>query len=276
MEDELLDKEATDQPVTPEPVTDTAPIEEAAPVENGGANEALVAKIAEYMPEADLSTPEAILSAADELLGKLIVFQNKLRDAVKLNGALGGFLLDLSETGDLALAINNNFDKIEKEALLEELEDGAYDEARNNHSAKVADTKAREAQVKKNLEISFSEISEFMEEKKDWDETKSQAFEDFVIKHYDDGKDGLITKADLALLEKAFIYDDKMAEKDGQVAEAEENGKIMGRNENIVAKKLSKDKEAELLPQGSGGVSKPAAKPKEPKSFGSKFLNGVI
>jgi len=276
MEDELVNEQATDQPIAPEPVTDTAPTEEVAPVETGGATDAIVAKISEFMPEADLSTPEAILTAADELLGKLIVFQNKLRDAVKENPAMGGFLLALAETGNMSLAISTSFDKEEIEALVEDIEDGAYDEAKNNHATKVSEKKARAEMVNKNLQVSFKEMSDYIEEKNNWTEEKSAKFQDFVIKHYADANDGLITKPNILILEKGFEFDDKMAEKDSMIGEAEENGRAIGRNESIVAKKLSKEKEAELLPQGSGGVSKPAAKPKEPKSFGSKFLNGVI
>jgi len=281
MEPELANKQPADGQIPATPPENTMPMaENQAPVTpetspTPDANADIIAKITKYLPDADVSTPEAILSSADELLGKLIVFQDKLRDVADQGDNVAAFLYDLVETGDLVKSIARNFSDEEKRALVEELESDDYEGDRKAYSDKIAETSTRREMVKKNMDISIAAISEFMEEK-GWPENEAQEFEDLVIKHYDDGKDGLITKQDLMMLAKAYKHDDMMAEKETEVATAMEDGKAIGRNEQIVAKKISKEKENDLLPNGGVGMdAKPTVKPK-PKSYGDKFLNGVI
>jgi Ca2+-binding EF-hand superfamily protein len=261
------------------PVTDTAPVE-TAPAEtvpeNAPDNSEAIAFIERFAPDADTSTPEGITAGLLTIVKMMVPVYDKLYDLANTDTQTAAFISDMLETGDVVKSLARNYDKEEMQAVLEEIDQDDYEEDKGKFSEKVTATKAHQELVKKNMEISFNDISEFMEEKKDWDEEKAQAFEDFVIKHYDDGKDGLITKADLALLEKAFKYDGDMAAKESQIAEAEENGKIIGKNEKIVAKNLSKEQAAkDYLPEGNAGIVKAPEPKRTPKDFGAKFMRDV-
>jgi Ca2+-binding EF-hand superfamily protein len=261
------------------PVTDTAPVE-TAPAEtvpeNAPDNSEAIAFIERFAPDADTSTPEGITAGLLTIVKMMVPVYDKLYDLANTDTQTAAFISDMLETGDVVKSLARNYDKEEMQAVLEEIDQDNYEEDKGKFSEKVTATKAHQELVKKNMEISFNDISEFMEEKKDWDEEKAQAFEDFVIKHYDDGKDGLITKADLALLEKAFKYDGDMAAKESQIAEAEENGKIIGKNEKIVAKNLSKEQAAkDYLPEGNAGIVKAPEPKRTPKDFGAKFMRDV-
>ena len=267
MEDMLKPDMPMEQGVPAEIPQETAPTE---PVvqPNVQSNDESIALINKFSPGADTSTPEAIIAAQLQVLKTLSPIYDKLYDVALSAPEAAAFVKDLLETGDVVKSLARNYDPEEIQAAMEEIESSDYEEDKTAYAGKVSQIKERGDMVKKNMDISFNDISEFMEERKDWPEEKAQAFENFIIKHYDDGKDGLITKADLALLEKGFNYD-------GDVAEAEENGKVMGRNEQISTKKASKEDLAALLPEASAGIVKKPEVKQKPKTFAQKFMEGI-
>lgn len=217
----------------------------------------LAAIIERFSPGADTSTPESTNQSALQVLNMMVPIYDKLYDVALANPEAASFVSDLLDTGSPVKALVRNFDTEEIQAALDEAENGDNEEDKAMFTDKVSQMKQRSEMVQKNMDISFSAVSEFMEERKDWPMEKAEAFEAFVIKFYDEGKDGLISKDALALLEKGFIHDDVVAAKDADIAEAETNGKIMGRNEKIVTEKASKNNAA-LLPEATPGM-KPSA-----------------
>ena len=175
---------------------------------------------------------------------------------------------DVLDIGDVPKAIARNYDPDEIEAMMGEVRDDSNEEERSNHIEKVTSAKGRMDKVKGNLDISMEAIAKFKEDRNHWPSEKAEAFEQFVIKHYDDGADGLITEKDLNLLEKGFNYDD-------DVSEAEENGKVMGRNEQIETKKAGKKDLENLLPEHSSGMATPPQAPAKKKSFADQFMEGI-
>lgn len=264
---------AEEQPITETPVVDS-PVTETAP-ENAPDNSEAISFIERFAPDSDTSTPEGISAGLLQIVKAQTPIYDKLYDLATTNPQSAATLKDWLDTGDLIKAINRNYSEEEKQALVEELEQDDYESDKKSYSDKVAETKSHAEKVQKNMEVSMTDISEFMESKKDWDEAKAEEFENFVLKHYDDAKDGLITKDNLLILEKGFKYDGDVAEKDNQIAESLEDGKAMGRNEKIVANKLSKEKEATLLPEASAGMGKAPAPPPRPKNFASSFMKDV-
>ena len=121
------------------------------------------------------------------------------------------------------------------------------------------------------MEISKKNVAKWVEDHNDWEPDKAQKFQDFVIQFYQDGVDGLISEEALAILEKGFNYD-------GDVADAHDIGVVKGRNEKIVAEKLSKEAQSELLPEHASGKNTPPppAPVKKEKPFGAKFIEDVL
>jgi hypothetical protein len=252
--------EETPSPEALSPMDEAAtevPGETTEPTENA---DAITEKILRFFPDADVSTPEAKLAAADRLLGALIPIHDKVYDLAETSPEAAATLNDWMETGSLPKAIARNYDPEEVRLLVDEINDASYDEDRNTFSQKNQQRKERETKLKGNLEISLTEIATYMEEKKDWDEKKADEFAEFVKKHYEDGWDGLIGKKDLSMLEKGFVYDDA-------VADAETNGKIAGRNEQIIEGKKSKKDLEKLLPELSGGGATAETDQKPENSF---------
>ena len=224
--------------------------------------------IDKFNPGSDTSTPEATAEALLKIVKDMAPFYDKSYDLAQSSPEVAGFMNDMTETGNVAVALAKNFDPDELQAAIEEAKSSDMDEHRQVYSDKVAAVKSQKETREKNQEVSMKDISDFMEQRSNWPAEKADAFEKFVIDHYQDGLNGKINKENLELLEKAFNYDD-------DVAEAEDNGKVMGKNEKIVAQKMSKEDTNKLLPEGGVGASTPVREEK-PKSFGAKFLDGIV
>lgn len=212
-------------------------------------NEELVDLVKKICPDADVSDLGSVSEPVLEALRRSAPIYDKIYDVAVGAPESAAFVNDLLETGDVAKSLARNYDPDELVALWEEVTDDSNEEDRNAHVEKVTKAKERVDMVKNNMDVSMGAISDFMEERKHWPPAKSEEFEQKVVQFYQDGADGLVTPEALAILEKGFYHDD-------DVTEAEENGKIMGKNETIVAKKLDKAKEKELLPTFDGGAAK--------------------
>lgn len=247
-------------PKTPEATEGTLPESAAEAEEPASGNSTLTEQILRFFPDADVSTPEAREESASRLLTALIVVHDKIYDLAETSPEAAATLNDWMETGSLPKAIARNYDPEEVRVLVEEINDASYDEDRNTFAQKNQQRKERETKIKGNLEVSLNEIATYMEEKKDWDETKAEQFADFVKKHYEDGWDGLIGKKDLQMLEKGFVFDE-------EVANAEASGKIAGRNEQIITGKKSKKDLEQLLPELSNGATTAETETKPENSF---------
>ena len=231
-------------------------------------NEEIIEIINRFVPDADTSTPEGIIASALTALKSMVAIYDKVYDVALTAPESAGFIRDLLDTGDVAKSLARNYDPEELEAMMGEVKDDSYEQDRSTHTEKVTTAKTRMDKVKGNLDISMQAIAKFQEDRKHWPSEKAEAFEKFVIQHYDDGADGLITEKDLALLEKGFNYDT-------DVTEAEENGKVMGRNEQIETKKADKKELENLLPEHASGMAPTPPAPVKKRSFAGDFMKDI-
>jgi hypothetical protein len=209
--------------------------------------------IEKFNPGADVSTPEAAVEALCKIVKDMAPFYDKSYDLATSDPSVAGFMADMLETGSVPKALARNFDPEELKSALEEMGEDDYEEDKAVYAGKVAKAK----QVEANKQVSIAHMDDFMEQRKGWPPEKADAFVAFLLAHYEDAKDGKITPENIELLEKGFTHDD-------DVAEAEENGKVMGMNEKIVARKMSKEETDRLLPEGGVGVSKETPVKKQP------------
>jgi hypothetical protein len=261
----------TEEGVAPEVTTEVAPDTENEAAETSqSSNEEIIEVIKQFYPDADVSSDQAIIGSALKVLNDIVPIHTKTYDVVDTAPEVGAFLSDVLETGDIAKAIARNFDPQEFQALCEAVkDDDDYEGDRAAFADKVTKAKERKKLIESNKQVSLDGLNTFMEERKDWSPEKAEEFHKFVLKHYEDSLDGLITMDNLAILEKGFKYDQ-------DVASAEEVGTIKGRNEQIVTKNLSKEEKENLLPEHASGKTPPPPKPAKPKNFGASFLDGAI
>lgn len=209
--------------------------------------------IVEFMPEADLTTPEAREAAIGQLLSRLVNIHNSLRDVVEDEPEFGMVLDDILKGSPVAAAFARHYDP---ESFSEPGEGDPdfeeYGKYKQERTKKRQEKEKRRNSLKKNEEVSMQEIDSYMEEKGLTPE-QAQDFFSQADEFFTDIFDGKITKKHLAMLEKAFGYDTA-------VKEAEETGKIAGRNEKIVEEKVKKPKTSGLPEINEGGTPQPAAK----------------
>lgn len=137
-------------------------------------------------------------------------------------------------------------------------------EAFNAGREKVTKKRKLADDLKKNQEMSIQEITSYMKEKGYAEEeitARLQKMEEIRQDFLNDK----IMKKHLEIIDKALDFDTA-------VAQAEEAGKVTGRNEKIVNTRESAKTMGDNLP------SLTARNPKKqpPQTFGEKFLNGVI
>ena len=214
-------------------------------------NEEILELIKKFSPDCDVSTPQAIINAASQVIKAMEPIYDKTYDLALSAPEAAAFINDLLETGNVPKSLARNYDPDELKVIWDEVQDDSNEEDRTSHAEKVTKVKSKIATLNGNMAISMKNISDFMEKREHWPPEKADEFEQKVIQFYQDGADGLISEEALSLLEKGLMHDD-------DVTEAEENGKIIGKNEKIVAKKLSKEKENELLPELNGGTAQPS------------------
>lgn len=249
---------AKDEGIVPENQV-VAPTEQAAPT--NGWDEI----ISQYAPGTDVANPQAVLDAMLPTVQKMITMEGKIKDMIETSPELASFFSDLIDTGDLGVALNETFSEEEILGLIEHSKSSDYDENRKNYSDKIQSGKDQQIAMKGNQDISIAEISSFFEEK-GWSEEKADEFSNKIDALVQDVLDGKITKEHLTVLDKGF-------NRDGDVATAEENGKIMGKNEKITSGKKGRADLKDLLPEGGGASISQQVKP---KTYGSNFLDGVI
>jgi hypothetical protein len=214
----------------------------------------------QYAPGTDTTNPQAILDAYLPIAQKQIAMEQKIKDACESSPETAAFMSDVIDTGNVIKSLNRNFSPEELQALLDESGDDEFEEDRTAFSGKVKEGKDRADYLKGNQDVSIAEISAWYEEK-GWPEEKADEFSQKVDAFATDLFDGKITKEHLSQLEKAFNYD-------GDLTTAEENGKIIGKNEKITSGKKTRDDLKDLLPEGGGSASsKVTPKPTYTESY---------
>ena len=193
---------------------------------------------------------------------QLKVFQNKVRDLAETDEQAAAFMHDLITTGSIGVALNENYSEEEIQALLEEAKSTEYEEHRNNYAQKVSGRSVRMAELEANKAKSQMSAQEFLDKYQPEEEDLNGfiAFYDSIIK---DAVDNNMSLDHWERLWKAYKYDGTVAELENKVGEAEENGKIAGRNEKIMQGKKNRESLAELLPETNGGGAAPTQSRKQ-------------
>lgn len=270
--DEELEKTDTEiQETAPETpgVEETTSVESEVPAEtNTGQptqNGELMAYVSKYAPGMDTSTPEGLQAACTEIITKHFPFIDKVYDMAQSDDLAAATMFDLVNTGSLIKAIARNYDPEEKQALVEELEDSSYDEDRQMYQDKMNGQKEYSERMAVNMAASQMGAQEFVDEVGATDKDIEE-FKPFVDSFFSDIEDRKLTKKHWLAIWKAFKYD-------SDVTEAEENGKVMGRNEKIVAEKKSREDIKGLLPEANASIQ---VKPERQKTFTEEFMTGVL
>jgi hypothetical protein len=269
-----MDEEIEKTPIAEEPEIVEEPIPAEVPGEDTAVEESpentnaeLIDIIKRVNPGLDLSSPELITSATLKTLKILVQIYDKVYDLALAAPETAALLNDWLETGELAKAIARNYDPDEILALVEEIKDESYEEDKKVYSDKIKVKRDRETLLTGNMAKSQMSAQEFVDEE-GLNEADIEEFKPFVDQFFRDVEDKNLTAPNWKILWKAF-------KRDNDVAEAEDNGRVIGRNEKIVAEKKTRDDIKELLPEANAGASLPKRVDSK-KSYASKFMDGVI
>lgn len=264
--DEELEKTNTEtevtEPIVPEKTGDeaetTSEVQEEAATPNGE----LIEYINKFAPGSDTSTPEALLSAATKVIQGMAPIYDKLYDLAKASPESAAALNDWIETGDVGKALVRNYDPEEIKALIEELESDSYEEDRTMFAEKVKAHTAYQDKMAMNMAASQMGAQEFVDEVGATDK-EIEEFKPFVDTFFADVEDRNLSKKHWLTLWKGFKHE-------SDVTEAEENGKIIGRNEQIVSQKRTSEEVKNLLPEAKSAEVNPANQKQE-----SSFLKSL-
>lgn len=270
--DEELEKTATNTEENQAEMPETSPNESENAAETAAEANDPNAKAIDYINRfaqgSPTSTPEEIIAGLVNALDVTSVPYDQFSDVAYSSQEAAAFMYDLKETGDPIKALVRNYDPEEIQAALETMnEDDSYEEDRKSYQGKVEGKKAYMAHQEENMKLSQTGAEEFMDEMNPSEEEQT-AFIAFTDEFLMDAADNKMTKAHWMELWQAFKYK-------GDVANAEENGKIIGKNEKIVTGKRTRDDLVHMLPEGGSAIAKKQEVVK-PKSFADDFMNGVI
>ena len=126
-----------------------------------------------------------------------------------------------------------------------------WNKNKNDREANLEKRKADQDNYAKNITISEQAVTSFVEKKGLSPEQADEFFEKFDSM-LSDIDTGLITEEHLESIMKAFSYDTDMSD-------ANEQGKIAGRNENIIAKKATPGMNGDGLPRPTRSAQEQAA-----------------
>lgn len=245
-----MDKEEVNQAILPEmeaePMAEV-PAETMAVEPN--TSDGLAKVVERLAPGTDTSNLQAVLDAILPSVEKMIVFEDKVINLIENDEAAGAVIKDWIDLGNLPEAMAENYDSEELKALWEEINSDSYDERRGNYAKKVEGTKAKKTTMQSNIKNSQMGAQEFVDRQGLTDDQITE-FMPFVDKVFKDFEDRNLTADNWEMLYKSF-------KRDADVADAEETGKVVGRNEQIVAKKKNRSDLPEMIP-GTAGVISPA------------------
>ena len=232
---------------TPETPQETAP--------ESDSMQKLTVLVQRFMPDADTSTPEAVLTSLVPLVENIVAFHDDMNQVVE----------EVPEFADLLIYLRKGYSPQEAIAMSFDPESltppqGAPDyegvlKAKEARMKSVTDRKTRMAQVEMNIDGSIKNIQAFATNN-NWDEGKTMEFSDKVAGLFNDWADGKLTPESLEVLKKGFGYDN-------DVKTAYEDGMVAGKNAQIEKKRITKET-GDGLPRMSntGGVKE--TKPKDP------------
>ena len=230
----------TNQAIPPEapvetPLAPTPPDIEEAPESNTSSE--IRAIIQKYFPGTEMAQEEAVL----DLLTKLDRVQEKLMVAIENDPDFGAALDEIFKGGTARTAIARAYGPDAFSAVEGDPDYDQMTEAFNQGRDKLSKKREAAETLRKNQEMSMKEIESWLEEK-GYGEDEVIARLKLMTEIKDDFLNDKLTKKHLDILDKAMDYDTA-------VQQAEEAGKVAGRNENIVSQKQREKLSTDGLPQ---------------------------
>ena len=252
MDEEM--KTTPESPIAEAPAPETAP--EATGMDTQNEVKALIQK---YIPGSE-GGPEDNL----KLLKMLDNLHDKILVSVENDPDFGAALSDIlnGETARVALARNYGPDAFQ--AVEGDPDYDLMTENFNKAKERIGKKRQMAEQIAKNQEMSVKEIQAWMEEK-GYDDVAIQARLNKLEEIRQDFLNDKINRNHLQLIDKAMDFDTA-------VAQAEQAGKVAGRNEQIVEKREKRATAGDGLPS----LTAQNAKPEKPKSYAANFLKGVM
>lgn len=220
--------------------------------------------VLKYTPGASMDDQASMDMAVLGLLQKLDNVHEKLLVSVENDPDFGAALSEIFKGGNARTALARAYGP---EAFTAVEGDPDFDEMTQSLEQgrkRVGEKRKYAETLKKNQEMSIKEIEAYFQEKS-YSEEEAVARIDKYMEIRQDFLDDKLTRKHLELLDKAMDYDKS-------VQQAEEAGRVAGRNEKIVEKREKLKTASDGLPElvGQGRM------PEKPKSFAGKFLDGVI
>lgn len=250
------------QATPPAEVPQVQSAEPEAPVDNTASQ--IKELVLKYNPELNLEDQASMEASVLSLLQKLDTVHEKLLVAVENDPDFGAALSEIFKGGNARTALARAYGP---EAFTAVEGDPDFDEMTSAFSEgqkRVGEKRKRAETIRKNQEMSVKEITDWMESK-GYDDASIEARLKKMEEIRQDFLDDRITKNHLELIDKAMDFDTA-------VQQAEEAGKVAGRNEKIVEKREKMSKASDGLPE----LTAQGSMPQKPKSFAGTFLDGVI
>ncbi len=223
--------------------------------EKGNVQEKLKGYVQRFYPDADVSTPEKLMSSLLPLVESTVSLHDDLYGVVEEFPEFGDFIIGLRKGYTPQQAIAMYFDP---ESLTPP--EGAEDEetvikAKEQRRKTVNGRKEKQSRIKGNEEVTAQNLISIKDELGLTDEQTMQLgkmageiFQDFL-------DDGLVKPENWKKLANGLRHEEVLSQKDKEKEEAIEDAKVAGRNEGIEKKRANKEK-GDGLPKltNTGGV----------------------
>jgi hypothetical protein len=235
--------------------TEKIPGEEAGSEQTGNVEEKLKGYVQRFFPDADVSTPEKLMSSLLPLVESTVSLHDDLYEVVEEFPEFGDFIIGLRKGYTPQQAIAMYFDP-ESLTPPEGAEDAeAVNKAREQRRKAVGERKDKQKHLEGNKEVTAKNLISIKDELGLTDEQTMQVgkmageiFQDFL-------DDGLVKPENWKKLANGLRHEEVLSQKDKEKEEAIEDAKIAGRNEGIEKKRANKEK-GDGLPKltNTGGV----------------------
>lgn len=259
----------TDTPVDETPIPAAVP-EETPPAEEAAVKHKYDDRLAKAYPDKKFATDEQRDAAMEEHLNDLEgykekgqVSNKKLIELFEREPAAGDVVRDCINGMTFREALARHLDPADLTAIEGDPDYEGMAKNKTEFAEKSAKNKEFQDTYAKNISTSEQAVTAFVE-KKGMDEAAADAFFQKFDGMLDDIKNGKITEAHLEEIAKAFSYDT-------DVVAATEQGKIAGRNENIVAKKEATTATGDGLPRPTRSAQEP-----EPAKHAPNYMDEMV
>ena len=246
---------------------------QATPPDSGGTN-GVILFVNENMPELKDATDEEKFAAVVETLKKNKVFHEKMEALFKSEPLLARLITSVMKDEKPFLSAMGELISPDEYADLLENEGSDVLKSRDERLGKLKEIEDKDAALSANVEASAGNIEAWLASKTDWDDAKKQDFMEKVSAIFNILADGKISDAELEQFAHMIYFDDA-------VAQAREEGVVVGRNEQINDKRL-KEKVAKgtdglpaLAGGGNAGMAEEKQQPDALTAYLDKRLEGL-